>query len=237
MKALILDNSPAPREEIAYILLSFGVEGIGVSSRQEALSNIQNDKDLKVIILDVDKKELEGYELIEELRKNADTSHLKIVVQTIQSNKEFVVKMVELGVNAYLLKPLIRENAEQRLGEIVAATGQKQQEKRQHIRVNPDPGELLRVHFKLADGSKLISGKIRNISMGGLAVELFNPPNADQLAQGTHISKLQFALGAKELTPSGTVVIYKEKIIALRFGSINADAKHSIARYIYKRLA
>ncbi len=233
---MILDKSEASREELAHILLSFGIRGVGVQSREEAQKALQSDPEIGAAILDIDNKELEGFELLKHIREKPETKHIKIVVQTFQSNREFVVQLAELGVHGYLLRPYDKEQATKRLKSVVVAPEAGQKDMRQHIRVAPDPDELLRLHFKMPGNTSSITGKIRNISMGGVAVEILNLPENASLEPGDHISRLNFSLGSTALSPSGAVVIFKEKLLALHFGPFSEEEKNALARYIYRRL-
>jgi CheY-like chemotaxis protein len=237
MNCLILSSSPAERESLAYILLPIGVKAVPASSKKEALEIIEKDSQVVSAIVDVDNREIEGSELIKELRENPDTKHIKIIIHSVQSGRDFVVGFVETGIHGYLLKPLDQQKATQKLKEVLIDRAPLQHEKRQHIRVNPDPGELLRMHFRVPGLTALISGKIRNISMGGVALELFNPPDEKALRPGVRIPTLQFNLGTNSLSPSGHVVLFKEKLLAIRFGPLSAEDRNNLARYIYKKLS
>jgi CheY-like chemotaxis protein len=236
MNCLILDENESSREELAHILLSFGIRGVDVPSRSAALEAIESDAETGAVILDIDNKELEGFELARDLRQNPETRHIKVVVQTFQSSREFVVQLVELGVHGYLLRPFDREQATKRLKSIVVAPEAGQKDKRQHIRVTPDPEEMLRLSFKPPGGSGRVTGKVRNISMGGVAVEILKLPADTRLAPGVHLSRLDFVLGSTALSPSADVVLFREKLVALRFGSFSEIEKNALARYIYRRL-
>ena len=219
------------------LLLSLGVQGLAVANRREALTQIEKQPDIKMAILDVDNKETEGMQLLRELRENKDTRSIKAIAYSFQSNREFIEKMVEMGVAGYLLKPLDQERAKGKLRRVIAGISAGISEKRLHIRVPPDPGELLRLHFKVPAYPNLISGKVRNISMGGIAIELLGPVKENIILTGTKIPNLNFSLNNKPLSPSAQVVLVKEKFIALRFESMSGDERSNLARYIYKRMS
>jgi c-di-GMP-binding flagellar brake protein YcgR len=82
-----------------------------------------------------------------------------------------------------------------------------------------------------------VSGRIVDISLGGLAVELFNPPAPEELPPGTPIARLEFSVSGKELKPSASVVVYKSKILALRFENIFSADKSALERYIFKSIS
>ncbi len=237
MDCLLFESSSKDRDTLAQLLLAIGVKAISVSAKEEALKVIGASSELVYAIIDVDSAETDGLELVKDLRSNPETSRIKVIVNSTQTGREFVQSLVELGINGYLVKPFDQKKVSQKLKEILLGGPLYGHEKRQHIRVSPDPGELLRLHFRMPGLTVLIAGKIRNISMGGVAVELFNPPEPDVLQPGSRIPKLQFNLGRNSLSPSGNIVVFKEKFLAIRFGDLSQQEREILAHYIYKRLS
>jgi DNA-binding response OmpR family regulator len=233
---LVVESSHAVRESLCYVLLSFGIRGIPAASRKEASEALQSEERIDGAIVDIDNKDVDGIELVRELKESEATRRMSVIVHTIQSSKDFVLQMVELGVAGYLLKPFSQDTAKAKLAVIFSklATHDSQ---RKHIRVKPDPGELARVSFRLSQPSRLVSGRIIDISLGGIAVELFNPPPLELLPTGTPVARLELALAGKELAPSGSVVLYKSKVLALRFENIEAADKKALERYIFKSIS
>jgi two-component system OmpR family response regulator len=236
MNSLVVDNTPAIRDSLCYILLSMGIKGLPCGSKEEALK-ILNDTQEEVVlaIIDIDNKATEGVELIKELKQNPKTKNIKIIVHTIQTNKNAVTKMIELGVIGYLLKPYQESETHNKLNKILKKTIGI--EKRKYIRISPDPEDLLRVHFRIQGYQHLISGKIINLSMGGLAMELYSPVTEELLHQGIHVPAIQFTLGSKEIDPSGVVVIRKDKVVTVIFNVINQKQSLVLAKYIFKRIS
>jgi DNA-binding response OmpR family regulator len=232
---LVAEAAPAVRESLCYVLLSSGIKGIPVASRQEALSALKTNSEIAGAIVDIDSREIEGLSLIQELREAEATKGLRVIVHTVQSSKELVVKMMELGVVGYLLKPYKEKTAFGQLKRILASSASHNTQ-RKHIRVRPDPEELLRLHFKLPDYGQMISGKVVDISVGGVAVELFHPPPAEVLAAGTHVPNIQFTLMRQSFKPPGKVVLFRENLLALRFDYLTAAEKSALSKYVFKRL-
>ncbi|MBN1835872.1 MAG: response regulator [Spirochaetales bacterium] len=235
MVFLVAEGAPNIRDSLCYALLSLGIKGLPVASRQEALSALQENEDVAGAIVDIDSREIDGAELIQELRANEATQGLRIIVHTVQSSKEMVVRMMEYGVVGYLLKPYKQETAFGQLKKILARSASHNSQ-RKHIRVRPDPEELLRLHFRLQESAPLVSGKVVDISVGGVAVELFNPPPPEALAAGTRIPNIQFTLMRQSFKPPGRVVLFKEKLLALRFEYLTAAEKSALSKYVFKRL-
>ena len=236
MVFLVVESSLSVRESLCHVLLAFGVRGIPVAARTAALEALESGEQIEGAIVDIDNKDVEGIQLIEELKKNERTAAISVIVHTVQSSKDFVMRMIELGVVGYLLKPFSDTNAKTKLSAIFSkmATHNSQ---RKHIRVKPDPGELARASFRVQGSPQLVSGRIVDISLGGLAIELFNPPAEGFLSPGSSVSKLQFSLSGKELAPSASIVLYKAKVLALRFDIINPTDKKALERYIFKSIS
>jgi two-component system chemotaxis response regulator CheY len=233
---LVVESSLSVRESLCYVLLSFGIRGIPAASRKEAREALGSGERIEGAIVDIDNKDVDGIKLVRELKESEDTRRMSVIVHTIQSSKDFVMGMVELGVAGYLLKPFSQDTVKAKLAAIFSklATHDSQ---RKHIRVKPDPDELARVSFRLSQPPRLVSGRIIDISLGGIAVELFNPPPPELFPPGTPVARLEFALAGKELAPSGSVVLYKSKVLALRFESIEAPDKKALERYIFKNIS
>ena len=235
MDYLVAEAVQNVRESLCYALLSFGIKGIPVANKQEALEILQSNEEIAGAIIDLDSKEVDGVALITELRAKEGTQHLSIIAHSIKSSKELVSRMMELGVIGYLLKPYAEKTIGMKLQKILAQ-GESHNTQRKHIRVRPDPDELLRLHFKVRGSSALISGKVVDISLGGVAVELLNPPPAGVLVPGTQIPSIQFTVGRRSFSPPGKVILLKEQLLALRFDFLSPTEKSALGKYVFKRL-
>jgi DNA-binding response OmpR family regulator len=236
MVFLVAEAVPTVRESLCYVLLSQGFKSTPVGTRQEALDALAADPEITGAIIDIDSREIEGVALIQHLRESETTRGLRIIVHTVQSSKDLVVKMMEYGVVGYLLKPYKEKAAFAKLTKVLARSATHNTQ-RKHIRVRPDPEELLRLHFKLLDHAQMISGKVVDISVGGVAVELFNPPPAGVLESGTQVPAIEFTLMRQAFKPPGKVVLFKENLLALRFDYLTAPEKSALSKYVFKRLA
>ena len=237
MTCIILEPSKSDREQLSVVLLSLGIQGVQVPDRRQALDALKAHADAELCVLDVDDKEAGGMVLLKELRSQQQHRHVKTVAYSYQSDRAFIEQMVELGVSCYLLKPFDQYKAKIKLQNLIKGMNQGISEKRQHIRVSPDPNELLRLHFRVSGFANLISGKVRNISMGGIAVELLTPVPQSVIHSGVTIPSINFSLSNKPLTPATQVVLVKEKFVAMRFESLSSEERSLIARYIYRRMS
>ncbi len=235
MDYLVAEATANIRESLCYALLSFGIKGVPVASRAEALEILKSRSNIGGAIIDLDSKDVAGAELIRELRETESSQHLAIIAHTVQSSKELVTRMMEYGVVGFLLKPYNEKEIYSKLKKVLARA-ESHNSQRKHIRVRPDPEELLRLHFKIEGYGSLISGRIVDISVGGVAVELFNPPPAGILTHGTQIRNIRFTVNRKAFSPPGKVILYREQLLALRFDYLSTGEKSALSKYIFKRL-
>lgn len=236
MDYLVAEANPSVRDSLCYALLAFGIKGIPVATRQQAEETLAAAPDLRGAIIDLDSKEIDGEALIRALRENEATAGLNIIAHSVQSGKEMVNRMMDFGVVGYLLKPYSENEIGARLQKILSR-GESHNSQRKHIRVRPDPDELLRLHFKLPGHPSLISGKVLDVSLGGVAVELFNPPRPDVLKPQTRIPRIEFTVNRQPFRPPGKVVLFKEQLLALRFDYLTGAERTALSKYVFKRLS
>jgi DNA-binding response OmpR family regulator len=236
MTYLVVEGSEKVRTSLCYVLLSFGIKGLPASSRREALDILGSQTGMEGAIVDIDSREAEGPELIRQMRESKSLQKVKLIVHTVRSGKELVEHMVEAGVAGYLLKPYKEDQIYAKLKKVLDRT-LSHDSQRKHIRVKPDPDELLRLHFRLPGFPGMISGRIVDISVGGVAVELFNPPPQEALKPLTQIPSIQFTLLRKQFAPPGKVVLFRENLLALRFDFLSNAEKTALARYVFNRIA
>ena len=233
---LVVESAQNVREALCYSLLSFGIKGLPVASRHDALAALKAQSGIEGAIVDIDNKDVEGIQLINDLKSAENTRRIAVIVHTIQSRKEFVRQMVEIGVAGYLLKPFSPDTTKAKLEAILAKLS-THNASRKHIRVSPDPDELTRVSFRITGINQLLTGRIVDISLGGIAVDLFNPPPDNPFTEGIPIPRLEFTLDGKALSPTGTVVVYKPRVLAVRFESMSGADRQNLERYIFRRVS
>ena len=233
---LVVESAQTVREGLCLALLSFGIKGIPVSTRSEALAAIKTHSTIEGAVVDIDNRDVDGVKLIDDLKAGQETRRIAVVVHTVQARKEFVRKMVEIGVAGYLLKPFSPETAKAKLDSILSKLS-THNANRKHIRLTPDPDELTRVSFRLRGLSQLMSGRIVDISLGGMAIELFNPPADSLFTKGIPIARLEFALGGKALSPAGSVVTCRSGVLAVKFDTMSAADRQALERYIFRRIS
>jgi PleD family two-component response regulator len=89
-------------------LLSGQYEYHAFSKGMRALKYLkENTPDL--IILDIDMPEIDGFEILEMLKKNMFLKEVPVIFLTSNNDKNHVVKAVQGGANDYIVKPIKQE--------------------------------------------------------------------------------------------------------------------------------
>ena len=236
MKFLVVEGSEAAREAIARALLPRGIQGLPAADRSVAWETLRADSTIEGAIVDVDGPAVEGVRLIEEIKADDAFRSLTIIVHTTQANRTFVLKLIETGAAGFLLGAFTAAGGPERLDRALATLSGHDRQRR-HVRVRPDPGELARVSFRVPGGKALLTGRVVDISLGGMAVELLNPPSGGPPGPGTRLPSMSIALPGRELTPSGEVVTAQGRTVALRFESTSAADRTALERYIFRRIS
>src|ERR1700722_14173656 len=103
-RVLVVDDDEVIRQLIA---VNLTLEGFDVSTAvdgQDCLDKVGSISP-QVITLDVMMPRLDGWVTAGELRKNPDTSHIKVVLITARAQEDDRNRGHQIGVDAYLTKP------------------------------------------------------------------------------------------------------------------------------------
>ncbi|MDQ8032946.1 MAG: response regulator [Bordetella sp.] len=66
----------------------------------------RSDGDPAVVLLDLKLPKIDGLEVLERIKTNPDTRHIPVVMLTASREESDLVKSYDLGVNAFVVKPV-----------------------------------------------------------------------------------------------------------------------------------
>ncbi len=102
---LVVDDNEVNRELYARYLELEGYRVLEASDGTDALDLIDGDK-VDLVLLDVMMPGLDGFEVLEQVRKSHSPEELPVIMATAKDQSEDVVKAFDLGANDYVTKPL-----------------------------------------------------------------------------------------------------------------------------------
>lgn len=115
MLILIVDDDPAIRLILAGILKGMGFEVIEASDGLEALACLQQNRAIKLALVDWNMPHMSGYEFICAVRATSAYSYLRLMMVTAKNEIDEVAKALAAGADEYLMKPVTRDTLLEKL--------------------------------------------------------------------------------------------------------------------------
>jgi len=105
-KVLIVDDDVRNTFALTTFLESKEMEVVVGDNGKEALELLEEHPDIAIVLMDIMMPEMDGYEAIQEIRKQLRFRKLPIIALTAKAMKGDKVKCIEAGANDYLAKPV-----------------------------------------------------------------------------------------------------------------------------------
>lgn len=103
IKIMIADDHAIIREGIKNLLEFDGkIKVVEQASNGEECLEILKEKDVDILLLDVNMPKKNGLEVLETLRNKG--SNIKVIILTVHNEIEYLERAMDLGVNGYILK-------------------------------------------------------------------------------------------------------------------------------------
>lgn len=104
-RALIVDDSPTVRRQLAVALGQMGMESEAVSSAQEALE-LLSLREYELVFADVIMPEQDGYQLTRQIKRDKSLKGTPVIILTSRSSPFDLAKGALAGCSSYLVKPV-----------------------------------------------------------------------------------------------------------------------------------
>ena len=115
---LFVEDSPTMRRIIANSLQKIGFsEILEAEHGVDALEKIAG-RMVDLVVTDWNMPEMNGAELVKELRSKTEFDNVPIVMITTRGMKDDVITAMKLGVNAYVIKPFTPDILKQKLDAV-----------------------------------------------------------------------------------------------------------------------
>lgn len=118
---LVVDDSLPMR---SVIMKTIKASGFGAANFYQASDGAKALEELRkewmdLVITDYNMPEMNGGELITEMKKDDDLNSIPIIVVTTEGSKEKVEEFVEMGADAYVKKPFTPETIKEKLTQLL----------------------------------------------------------------------------------------------------------------------
>lgn len=109
-KALVADDSRAVRMILSRTLRELGYEVCEAENGRDALEIIEGaNASIQLVLADWNMPELNGLDMLKQLRRNPALSSLVVVMVTTETELEQMAAALEAGANEYVMKPFTRD--------------------------------------------------------------------------------------------------------------------------------
>jgi DNA-binding response OmpR family regulator len=103
-RVLVVDDEKDIVDMLIERLESAGYEAVGAYSGAEALCEVKKSPP-KLIILDIMMPEIDGFDVLRELKSNSATAHIPVVMLTAKADSDSIFLAEKLGSADYIFKP------------------------------------------------------------------------------------------------------------------------------------
>jgi len=220
---------------LSNILLSNGIFNIIINSYEDLLKSLENNK-FDFIMIDFDFGDEIGFKVANFLKENEKYSSIYLIGTSFNSQEKFIRDLQKYNLIYYFIKPIQEEIFQEKIEKLISKF-KNHLPQRKHIRVTLPEDEIIRVNFKLRKISKRISGKVLDLSLGGLGIELYNFENEEEVKEGNLIEHVIFEVDNKEVDVDAKIVKQKENFIAISFTHFYKNSYDILYKYIMKQLS
>jgi len=133
---LVVDDEKDIVDLLSYNLTKEGFNVITARNGQEALDRVKQKPDL--VILDVMMPEMNGLQVIQEMKKNKSTVSIPVILLTAKGSETDEIVGLEVGADDYIVKPV-------KIGKIFARIHAALRRKEQSVREAVPQVDLIRI--------------------------------------------------------------------------------------------
>ena len=152
VRVLVVDDNPTNLRILEAMLNRWGMEPTLVEGGEQALAELarsfEEGKPYSVILTDVHMPKMDGFGLVERIRKMPEFSTATIMMLTSAGQQGDAARCRELGVAAYLLKPVRKSDLRDAIARVLGVhepTGAVQPKTAMSLQAGKNPAVRLRV--------------------------------------------------------------------------------------------
>ena len=123
MKFLIVDDFSTMRRIVRNLLKEIGhTDADEAEDGAVALNKLRNGN-FQFVVSDINMPNMNGFELLTEIKKDEKLKHLPVLMVTAEARKEDIVMAAQGGAAGYIVKPFTKATLEDKLANIFKKLG------------------------------------------------------------------------------------------------------------------
>ncbi|SDN37406.1 chemotaxis response regulator CheY [Vreelandella arcis] len=123
MSFLVVDDFPTMRRIVRSLLKELGFTNVEeAEDGQDALNKLRAGN-FEFVVSDWNMPNLDGLEMLKELRQDDALKELPVLMVTAEAKKENIIAAAQAGANGYVVKPFTAATLEEKLNKIFEKMG------------------------------------------------------------------------------------------------------------------
>jgi Response regulator containing CheY-like receiver, AAA-type ATPase, and DNA-binding domains len=119
MKILLADDSLTMRRIITKMLNDMGYQDIiAVDCGSDVFPALAANDDIGLILLDWNMPLMNGMDCLKKIKSDPDSENIPVIMVTSEATHSKIVEAIQIGANAYLVKPFEAEALKEKIGKI-----------------------------------------------------------------------------------------------------------------------
>ena len=118
MKILVVDDFSTMRRIIKNLLRDLGFTNIQEADDGNTALPMLQQGDFDFVVTDWNMPGMQGIDLLKEIRKDDNLSHLPVLMVTAEAKREQIIQAAQAGVNGYIVKPFTAVTLKEKLEKI-----------------------------------------------------------------------------------------------------------------------
>jgi two-component system chemotaxis response regulator CheY len=119
MRILIVDDFSTMRRIIRGLLKEIGYLNSEEAEDGVAALDALRNAEFDFVISDINMPNMNGFELLAEIKKDETLRHLPVLMVTAEARKEDIVRAAQEGAAGYIVKPFTKATLEEKVAKIL----------------------------------------------------------------------------------------------------------------------
>jgi two-component system, chemotaxis family, chemotaxis protein CheY len=119
LKFLIVDDFSTMRRIVRNLLKEAGFANADEAEDGAAALAKLRTVSFDFVVTDINMPNMNGFELLSQIRADAALKHLPVLMITAEARKEDIVMAAQAGASGYIVKPFTKATLEEKVGKIL----------------------------------------------------------------------------------------------------------------------
>ncbi len=119
LKILIVDDFSTMRRIVRNLLKEIGYSNADEAEDGQVAINKLRAGGFNFVVSDINMPNMNGFELLRQIREDAQLKTLPVLLVTAEAKKEDIVMAAQLGASGYIVKPFTKATLEEKFTKIL----------------------------------------------------------------------------------------------------------------------